>query len=88
MLCCALSAMLGNRCALQRLSSGWTVRSVVHGCIATVLSKTTVFHTDIPVNCVLVLSDLLAYVLVSIILLCGQFLCDIHAYVLLSCIAM
>ena len=88
MLCCALSAMLGSQCTLQRPSSGWTVRSVVHGCIATVLSKTTVFHADIPVNCVLVLSDLLAYVLVSSILLCGPFLCDIHAHVLLSCIAM
>ena len=71
-----------------KTSSGWTVRSVVHGCIATVLSKTTVFHTDIPVNCVLVFSDLLAYVQLSSILLCGQFLGDIHAYVLLSCIAM
>jgi len=40
----------------------------VHGCIATVLSKTTVFHAGIPVNCALVLSDLLAYVLVSSIM--------------------
>ena len=68
MLCCALCVMLGSQLSPQRPSSGWTVRGVVHGCIATVLSKTTVFHAGIPVNCALVLSDLLAYVLVSSIM--------------------